>query len=179
MPYYYCSQSKLISDSEAGNSIASTPVHSDSESSASSDDDDLSMPEWIRSRSKGTMRKNKAWIQRLAQSALALPPTEPEPKRQPTPLTSPANSDDEGVSEDQRRMANKAKRMAQKGTPKGTAQGTGRKNPTEEAKASHPMVDHHPVVTRRQEASRAGGLRSGGGSGKTDTRVASGNPSKT
>jgi hypothetical protein len=63
--------------------------------------------------------------------------------------------------------------------PKGTAQGTSRKKPTEEAQASKPMVDHQPMVTRRQAASRAGGLRSGGGSGQTDTRVASGNPSKT
>jgi hypothetical protein len=37
------------------------------------------------------------------------------------------------------------------------------------------------MVTRKQakDASRAGGLRSGGGSGKTDTCVAQGNPSKT
>jgi hypothetical protein len=39
----------------------------------------------------------------------------------------------------------------------------------------------HPMETRRQakEASRAGGLRSGGGSGQTDMCVAQGNPSKT
>jgi hypothetical protein len=35
------------------------------------------------------------------------------------------------------------------------------------------------METRRQAASRAGGLRSGGGSGSTDTCVAQGNPSKT
>jgi hypothetical protein len=40
------------------------------------------------------------------------------------------------------------------------------------AKATHPMVT-------RQRASGAGGLRSGGGSGQTDTCVAQGNPSKT
>jgi hypothetical protein len=41
-----------------------------------------------------------------------------------------------------------------------------------EAKASHPMQTRKPP-------SGAGGLRSGGGSGQTDTCVAQGNPSKT
>jgi hypothetical protein len=41
-----------------------------------------------------------------------------------------------------------------------------------EAKASHPM-------STRQRASGAGSLRSGGGSGRTDTRVTKGHPSKT
>jgi hypothetical protein len=45
--------------------------------------------------------------------------------------------------------------------------------PKEEQKSSKPME------TRRQEASRAGGLRPAGGSGQKDTRVAKGNPSKT
>jgi hypothetical protein len=35
-----------------------------------------------------------------------------EPTRQPTPLTSPANSDEEEMSEDQKRMVAKAKKMA-------------------------------------------------------------------
>jgi hypothetical protein len=42
---------------------------------------------------------------------------EPEPVRQPTLLTSPMNSDDDGMSEDQRRKANLGKKMAQRGTP--------------------------------------------------------------
>jgi hypothetical protein len=58
--------------------------------------------------------------------------------------------------------------------------------PVSEAKASKPVKGQespetkvsHPMETR-QHASRAGGLRSGGGSGQTDTCVAQGNPSKT
>jgi hypothetical protein len=69
----------------------------------SSDDDTLDRPEYIWSVSKGVSRRNKAWVRRLADSALAIPAPEPEPERKPTPLTSPANSDDEGMSEDQRR----------------------------------------------------------------------------
>jgi hypothetical protein len=42
--------------------------------------------------------------------------------------------------------------------------------------ATHPMVDHDPMVTR---ASRAGSLRGVGGSGKKDTCGANGTPSKT
>jgi hypothetical protein len=141
----------------------------------SSDDDDLSRPEWIWSSTLGCQRRNKAWVRKLAESALALPA--PEPERKPTPLTSPANSDDEGMSEDQRRQIEKAKRMSQKG----------KKNPVPEAKASKPTIgqegpgskDPHPMATRRQRASRAGGLRSGGGLGSTDTCVDLFNPSKT
>jgi hypothetical protein len=44
--------------------------------------------------------------------------------------------------------------------------------PKEEQKSSKPMET-------RGQASRAGGLRSGGGSGQKDMRVAKGNPSKT
>jgi hypothetical protein len=39
--------------------------------------------------------------------------------------------------------------------------------------------DTQPRMQTSSQASRAGGLRSGGGSGQTDTCVASGNPSKT
>jgi hypothetical protein len=87
----------------------------------------------------------------------------PEPR-----IPTPVNSDDEEVSEDQKRMIVRGKKMARRGT----AQGTSRTKPTEEAKASHPMAT-------RKTASRGGGLRPGGGSWQTDTCVASDNPSKT
>jgi hypothetical protein len=129
----------------------------------SSDDDTLDRPEHIWSESKGVNRRNKAWSRRLADSALALP--EPEPERKPTPLTSPANSEDEGMSEDQRRQIEEAKRMAQRGV----------KKPVPEAKAPKPTKGQespvakatHPMSTRAQEASRAGGLRGVVGSGQT------------
>jgi hypothetical protein len=101
---------------------------------------------------------------------------EPEPARQPTLLTSPVNFDDEGMSEDQRWMANLGKKMAKKGA----------KKPVLEAKASAPRKGQEspetkvstPIVTR-QRASGAGGLGSGGVSGQTGTCVASGSPPKT
>jgi hypothetical protein len=93
--------------------------------------------------------------------------------KEETPMNSDTE-DQEGLSEDQKRAIARAKKMA---APKstsagGTAQRMGRSKPMEEAKASYPMQ-------ARRQASGAGGLRSGGGSGKTDTCVAQGNPSKT
>jgi hypothetical protein len=152
------------------------PPRSQSPLSGSSDDD-LSRPEWIWSQTKGIFRRNKARVKRIAESALALPAPEPEPKRQPTPMTTPVNSDNEGMSENQRRKAGTAKKMVTRGS----------KKPVPESQASKPRKGQEspetkvstPMVTRRQETSRAGGLRSGGGSGQTGTRVAKGNPPKT
>jgi hypothetical protein len=81
----------------------------------SSDDDDPNGEELIWSQTKHLWRPNKgkqriAAIVALTSQPMSVP--ELEPKRQPTPLTSPANSDDEGMSEDQRRMANLGKKMA-------------------------------------------------------------------
>jgi hypothetical protein len=131
-----------------------TPPQVDiSKSGGSSDDDTLDRPEYIWSDSKGINRRNKAWVRRLADSARALPA--PEPERKPTPLTSPANSDDEGMSENQRRQSEKAKKMSRRSTPRA---GKGQESP--EAKASHPMVT-------RKRASGAGSLRGVVGSGQT------------
>jgi hypothetical protein len=113
----------------------------------------------------------------IGNSIISTPVSSPEPTRQPTPLTSLANSEDEEMSEDQRRQIEKAKRMSQKGN----------KKPVPEAKASKPTngqerpgsKDPHPTGSRRQRASRAGGLRSGGGLGQMDTCVDLFNPSKT
>jgi hypothetical protein len=49
-------------------------------SGGSSDDDTLDKPEHIWSDSKGTNHRNKAWVRRLADSALALPAPELEVK---------------------------------------------------------------------------------------------------
>jgi hypothetical protein len=114
------------------------------------------------------------------------------------------NSDDEGMSEDQRRAANLGKKMAKRGA-KGPPQplsapeaktpikkvaapqeAPGESKPTQEAKASKPRKGQEspetkvstPMVTH-QRASGAGSLRSGGGSGQTGTCVASRSPPKT
>jgi hypothetical protein len=133
----------------------------------SSDDDDPASPATVWSQSRQCFRPNK---NRPKQ----------EETRVPTPLTTPVNSDDEGMSEDQRRMVNLGKRMSQKGTKKSTPKTgqvpvgkrltEGQESPV--AKATHPM-------STRGKASGAGGLRGVVGSGQTDTCVASGHPSKT
>jgi hypothetical protein len=171
--------------------------------------------------------------------------SQPAQKRIPTPLASPANSEDEWMPDDQRKALNRGKKLAQKATPKGVPkppyaeripdpvvqtppkgaaleikkatasprasahQPTGAKAPptkvegkpatrsravgepstlvpavgiskqvTKAAASQLAPADTSPMVTRSQ-ANRAGGLRSGGGSGQTDTSVAQGNPSKT
>jgi hypothetical protein len=114
---------------------------------------------------------------RFTQSPLALP----APDRQPTPVSSDTENQDD-MTEDQKRYARFGKKTAtasprapadvptkEQQAPKRPVKG--QKSP--EAKASHPMA------SRTRTASRAGGLRSGGGSGSTDTCVAKGNPSKT
>jgi hypothetical protein len=148
-----------------------------------SDDDTLDRPEWIWSVTYGGQRRNKAWTSKLAQDALALPapdPTSkapqdplalPAPKRQPTPMSSDA--EDQGFqTEDQKRCSRLGKRKAVAASPRAPAeQRKGTKVPPPTLEQQDPKT---PMVTRRQEASRAGGLRPGSGSGQTDTRVAQG-----
>jgi hypothetical protein len=75
----------------------------------SSDDDDLSRPEWIWSQTLGHARRNKAWVRKLVENALALPA--PESERQPTPMSS--DTEDQGeLTEDQKRFARTAKKLA-------------------------------------------------------------------
>jgi hypothetical protein len=49
------------------------PPRSQSPARQSSDDDELSSAEWIWSQTKSHMRRNKAWVRRIAESALAVP----------------------------------------------------------------------------------------------------------
>jgi hypothetical protein len=136
--------------------------------SGSSDDDDPDGPEFVWSQTKSCMRRNKNYRKAATvDTKTNVPVPVPEPTRKSTPVNSDSE-DQEPISEDQRRMIDLGKKMARKGT----AQGTSRTKPPEEAKASHPRAT-------RKTASRAGSLRPGGGSGQTDTCVASGNPSKT
>jgi hypothetical protein len=97
------------------------------------------------------------------------PVSVPEPTRQPTPVSVPADPH----SPKGKRTA--AKAAASQKAPAG-------QKPVPEAKASKPVPEakaSKPMETRRQAASRAGGLLSVGGSGQTGTRVAQGNPPKT
>jgi hypothetical protein len=53
------------------------PPRSQSPAYNSSDDDTLDGPEHMWSQTKGVYRRNKAWVKKLAESALALPAPEP------------------------------------------------------------------------------------------------------
>jgi hypothetical protein len=116
---------------------------------------------------------------RLSQPPLALP----APECQSTPVSSDTE-DQSDMTEDQKRCARSGKKKAT-ASPRASAdvptkEQKAPKRPVKgqespEAKASHPMATR----SRAQEASRAGGLRPGGGSGQMNTCVAKGNPSKT
>jgi hypothetical protein len=190
-----------------------------SRSCTSSEADDPNGPDMVWSHSRQTFRKNEAkdlsdsemgnsTVSSRQQSPVIMIPS-PEPTRQPTPMTTPVNSDDEGMSEDQRRKATTAKKLASRSVPrsgsapdlkppkKATAAAPRAllapvPSPKPEAKASPmkgqespgtkvrtPAPDPHPMATRRHQASRAGSLRPGGGSWQTDTRVDLFHPSKT
>jgi hypothetical protein len=95
---------------------AKVPPRSQSPANGSSDDDELSQPEWKWPQTKSCMRRNKAWIKQIAASAIALPAPEPlkalpapDLKALPAPESAPRtptplNSDDEDMfSEDQKR----------------------------------------------------------------------------
>jgi hypothetical protein len=100
-------------------------------------------------------------------------------ERKPTPLTSPVDSDEEEMSEDQRRMVNMGKRTAQRGAPKATkGQVPVGKRLTEGQESPETKVSH-PMVTRGR-ASGAGSLRGVVGSGQTEIGVLQmATPSKT
>jgi hypothetical protein len=151
--------------------------------SGSSGDDDPQGSEYVWSQTKGCMRKNKHFRAPAASASsekvISLPPpvSSPAPaalsqkkvspvvpikmpSRPPTPVSVPADS----PSPKGRKPV--AKAVASQKAP-------AVQKPVPEANASKPME------TRKQAASRAGGLRPVGGSWQTDTCVAQGNPSKT
>jgi hypothetical protein len=158
------------------------PPRSQSPVGGSSDDGDPNGPKTVWSQSQGAFRRSKHWRDPSVTNVLALPAPEIEKPRQPTPVSS--DTEDQGMmTEDQKRCARSGKKKTASAFQKAPAA----QKPVPEAKASKPGTGQEspetkvpkPMETRRQAASRAGGLRPGGGSGQTDTCVASGNPSKT
>jgi hypothetical protein len=155
-----------------------SPPRSQSPDNGSSDEDDPYGSEYKWSQTKSCMRKNKHWKGPSATSVPAPPAPEPQkalpaPELKALPAPEPRtptalNSDDEELSEDQKRLVAFGKKMSRKGT----AQGTSRTKPTTEAQASH-------LMATRKTASRTGSLRPGGCLGQTDTCVVHYNPSKT
>jgi hypothetical protein len=133
-------------------------------SGGSSDDDTLERPEYIWSVSQGNTRKNKAWVRRLADSALALPAPEPEPATAPRNEDKPATGsrDVTGSSTPTVGIPKGTKAAASPRAPAARSKGTKVPPPTKEQQAPK-----HPMATRTREASGAGGLRGVVGSGST------------
>jgi hypothetical protein len=77
------SQATSQATSQAATKEPRVPPRSRSPAYSSSYDDTLDGPEHIWSQTKGVYRRNKAWIRKLAESALALPAPEPEPAKPP------------------------------------------------------------------------------------------------
>jgi hypothetical protein len=153
------------------------PPRSRSPAYHSSDDDDLSRPEWVWSQRLGHVRKNKAWVKRLAESAMALPAPKPQ-KALPAPESERQPTPESFDMEDQGEMTDDQKRCARIGKKKATAtRKASAVQPVPEAKASKPVTGQEspetkvskPMRTRRQakEASGAGSLRGVVGSGST------------
>jgi hypothetical protein len=154
------------------------PPRSQSPVGGSSDEDEPTGSEWIWSQTKGCMRKNKHF---RAQTATADSKFEDQPAkstnpfipRPSTPVESPSLVATVNVPLDTLPVLTKGKKSgvssvrAKKGAGKKAANGPA------DSEATQPMVTP-------QRASRAGSLRRGvGGSGQTDTCVASSHPSKT
>jgi hypothetical protein len=111
------------------------------------------------------MRKNEIYRKAATDDSKAnasAPAPVSEPTHQPTPVNSDTE-DQEYMTEDQKRWAKIGKERSKKASIQPMK---GQESP-------------NPMETRRQAASRAGVLRSVGGSGQTDTCVAQGYPSKT
>jgi hypothetical protein len=158
-------------------------------SGGSSDDDTLDRPEWIWSETHGRQRKNKEWVTKLAQDALALPAPDPNsrPPQDPLALPAPENA---SVSRSKDTSAIRSRAVAESSalvpavaTSKRVSKvGASPRAPADQskgAKAPPPTKGQQvPKPMETRSASRAGGLRGVVGSGSNgDTCVAQGNPS--
>jgi hypothetical protein len=159
----------------AQRAAAKAPPRPQTPSSGSSDDDDPNGSGYVWSQTKSCMRKNKHF-RNAATDATKTSGSPPVDVPKPVPAVSaPMSVPADSVKGKKPVMKAAASQKAPVGQP------------ISEAKASKPVKGQEspetkvskPMETRRRTASRAGGLRSGGGSGKTDTCVAQGNPSKT
>jgi hypothetical protein len=134
-------------------------------SGESSDDDTLDRPEYISSVSKGVTRRNKTWVRRLADSALALPAPEPEPAK---------------VSRIEDNLATRSGAVAEPSIPISTSDSMNQDTKaaaSPRAPAVQPKGTKAPPPTKGQQvpkppmetgrASRAGSLRGVVGSGST------------
>jgi hypothetical protein len=172
---------KISQQEVARQMVAAQMLRTQSPVTGSSDDDDPSGSEWIWSQTKGCTRKNKHFrapattvdpkVEAKVQPTTESAPAAKYPPRPSTPIESTPKVGTVVVPQDSALTLTKGKAPARAKT------GAGKKAATKPAvsEATQPMTTR----SKSKEASRAGGLRSVGGSGQTDTCVAKGNPSKT
>jgi hypothetical protein len=155
--------------SDFGNSIVSSPVSTRQATPLNSDDDESRSHDQQRALNLG-----KKMSQRNVPRCPSAPGTRqamggaPGTRSRAVPEPPTPDSVELKAAASQRAPAGQPKGAEAPPSTKGQVKG--QESPV--AKATHPMQT-------RQRASGAGGLRPGGGSGQTDTCVASGHPSKT
>jgi hypothetical protein len=164
-------QAQVAVEQAAAKTIPSsqTPV------SGSSDDDDPKGSEYVWSQTKGCMRKNKNYKKAATDaSKTCVPLPVAVQTSQPAPVSVPADPPSpKGKRPVTKAAASQKASAVQKPVPVAKASKPVKGQESPEARASKPME------TRGRTASRAGSLRSVGGSWQTGTCVASGNPPKT
>jgi hypothetical protein len=144
------------SDSEIGNSIISSPVSSEAEDHEGNAPDHQKLVEDAKRRTS---------VPRSPSAGNLAPPKKGKPTSR-----SRAEADPQ--------VSGKQASTGTADVPQPTKEQQAPKQPRKGQESPRTKVPTPPMQTRSQ-ASRAGGLRPGGGSGQTDTCVASGNPSKT
>jgi hypothetical protein len=180
-----CSQSSGFStstsdaSSDFGNSIISSRVSSPQptrQSTPANSDDDEALTE----DQKRVVAHAKKCSTRNIPRCTSAPGTKPPPKKEKeevgTPGTRSRAVPDPTPSTQEQKAATPPRAPAE--VPQPTKEQQAPKQPVKGQESPGTKVPT-PRMQTRSRASRAGGLRSGGGSGQTDTCVAQGNPSKT
>jgi hypothetical protein len=173
-----CSQSESsVTDSDFGNSIVSSPRSSPTAPDA---DEDWSWMTHEERKKAETAKKAMTGKPVQPPRCLSAPGTKAPKKSVPV-------SDQEAVGKPATRLRAVAGPSTSPRDPETAKAAAPQRAPAEKGQESpgtkvppKPAPDPHPMATRRQrQASGAGGLRPGGGSGQTDTRVDLFHPSKT
>jgi hypothetical protein len=161
--------------SDFGNSIISSRVSSPQPSRlptpANSDDD-----EGMTEDAKRALAHVKKCSAKSVPRCTSAPGTRTPPKKKQEEVGNPGTRS--RAVPDPTSHAQESKAVAPPGAP--ADQPKGAKDPPRKKGQESPGTQvPTPTMQTRSQASRAGGLRPGGGSGQTDTCVAQGNPSKT
>jgi hypothetical protein len=171
-------------DSDLGNSIVSSQVQSPQSTRQptplnSDNEDEDGMAEDQLCKLKGAKKMSTKAQPPRCPSAPGTKAPPKEPKGDGTPVS--LMRDDTGPSQKVSQPAAQAQGSKAVAPPAAPAdQPKGAKAPPPKKGQESPVAKAtQPRMQTRSQASRAGGLRSGGGLGQTDTCVSRGNPSKT